>query len=1385
MGSGLLRSKNLGARVSLASLSAQIALGSIALGLAPVASFAAEPCNGSSFDAFSDGSVNGQGGWESTGPYDHEIVPNEYGFGSFGCKTLRISNAVTSGAFGDQTFSFSTTNEAGETTATNGGESGGTRQNRFEAEFDIAAANAAYQPGLALSISPDRGDGSRMSYLLFADSAGGIDVTFYDVSGTTSPVSFDSEVIATDLSRAVAHSIKFVMDFVEGPSNDVVNIYIDGVLVHTGTSWENYYRYDNEASAEQTVRTTDSLIFHTRGTAAPATAGNGFLIDNVGLHAFTVPDDVTGIQFVGSPKYVRQNNGGDLSAQIVSSNKATTARFFVDGSGTPIAGTFTAGAGAGKSWWRLYTPLAAGEHSITAQVKIGSSWYDAAGAGVAYSLDTPTAEYVIPQANQFFRPNDEVVRVRVDDEFDQFKHMIVTIDGVDSTVLRAACTDQGDTMLCGLSGLNLAEGVYTASTTTYTKANNRYDDLISESFTIDATAPTVADLTIDNDVAGVVDDSIEASATATDTVNVDSVNFYVTVPRNDGVCTGNGTKLAEQRVAAPGGDGRYHAVLDVSAIADGEYCVTAVARDDAMNNGNLMHQKVTVQHAIPVVAMTLGYETAETGTAPGIGSCPVTTADQSANGGTASLEHLEWTYVPTADHYDVYGYVWNGASWSGGAPYSLTNLAGSNQEIDVPNGTFTYKAFATNEGTYAYQIKAIDSMGDVIGETPAVVDGSFACTFTVDRSVPLAAPTLLGWNVESESATLDETPVDLSCGASIDNGQNSINQQWTAVSGTDVKYIRRVSNNGGATWNELTGMVFSTNHMNGWFSFGPGEDGTYLTGVKAFEDANANNALDPGEIESAWSNDCEITYADVDPPVCGNNAVETGEQCDDGGTVGGDGCSSTCQIELAACVTTDASLVGHWEFDAGTGTVAFDATSYNNEGTVNGASWTTGPTTSFNNPFALSFDGTDDVVHVGDATDLDLAGIFTVSAWVRSQGPSDYGVIAGMTDSGDLNGYYVTINQSTGYPTVYSLQNPSYQSAVVSTNILGDDDWHHLAGVFDGTNLTMYLDGVAGAPVAASAPTTALNAFRMGASLYPGRFFTGDIDDVRVYEAALTGPQVAALAGGACDAGVTAPVVDTDLDGIGDATDNCDLVQNVDQLDTDGDGEGDACDATPTGPGGTGGSTGGSFSAFGLSAPQIQGNGSRRGSQTNILGSLVTLFGGGELGDDVAPGAFGGPGEEEFTPEETEMVCRMRKALPEDASDAVLEWVAGELAQTMPHSAEAILAELESGDICPTPVVRGKRAPAPVAFHVDVHGYPVSSNDTWNKCVRGTATLDDIRNNPDRDEDGFGYSCSRYHTANTWRHPDLGVYFTWKRGTKGVTLPAGYALKQDAVLTQR
>lgn len=249
---------------------------------------------------YTTGTIHNQDGWSSLGGaglgcanYDHKVTTNNASAPvSFGAQSLRISNAVTSGCFSDQTFSKSNPNEAGETTAQNGGLSGGTRQTIFVSQFSIASAvPSAQQSGLYMSVSPDRGDGARMGYLRFEDQADGIHVFFDDyidaapfggavgdAAGCGNEDDFTDIDIAT-LSRAIPHTIKFVMKFNEGPRNDIVEIYIDGVLKKTGTSWEDYFRY----CEGNPTRTVDSLLFRTGGasTPAPATLGNGFLIDSM------------------------------------------------------------------------------------------------------------------------------------------------------------------------------------------------------------------------------------------------------------------------------------------------------------------------------------------------------------------------------------------------------------------------------------------------------------------------------------------------------------------------------------------------------------------------------------------------------------------------------------------------------------------------------------------------------------------------------------------------------------------------------------------------------------------------------------------------------------------------------------------------------------------------------------------------------------------------------------------------------------------------------------------------------------------------------------------------------------------------------------------------
>ena len=286
--------------------------------------------NFESSQSYSQGSIDNQNGWGGQNPpgipinqlIDQVIVmngPSAPAPASFGFQSWRISNAYTSGSFGDMPFSPSLVNEAGETQAKNGDGvftfSGGTRQNHFEVQWAFTSADPGPGTDCAttgvtcsyLSMSPDRGDGARMSYIRLEDDVSGLRVFFDDYQDFApqgelgDPMTaangcgpggdnFIETMVASGLDRRKPHTVKLAIDFIDGPHNDVVKVYVDGTLRHTGTTWEDYFRWCTESgggtgmAAYDQSRTVDSMLFRVgggQGELHPQNRGKGFLIDNL------------------------------------------------------------------------------------------------------------------------------------------------------------------------------------------------------------------------------------------------------------------------------------------------------------------------------------------------------------------------------------------------------------------------------------------------------------------------------------------------------------------------------------------------------------------------------------------------------------------------------------------------------------------------------------------------------------------------------------------------------------------------------------------------------------------------------------------------------------------------------------------------------------------------------------------------------------------------------------------------------------------------------------------------------------------------------------------------------------------------------------------------
>ncbi len=345
------------------------------------------------FESFTAGTVNAQGGWSSAGAagsgcavYDHAVTDVDYGYAEFGTQSLRISNAVTSGCFGDQTFSASLADEAGESSAEGGGLSGGTRQPYFEAEWQFASTVPdAEQTGLTLVASPDRGDGARMSWVQMADGPDGLAVNFYDYQAAVA--NFVLTPVASGLDRTVPHTIKITMEFVDGAANDIVKLYVDGSLVHTGTSWEDYFR-DSEANP---TRTVDSLLFRTSGTAVPATAGNGFLIDNLRLFSGPLPDPaaptVDIVDVTPDPRNGAVDSVEVLFSESVSGVDLADFSLTLDGDPLDLSGASVTGGGAAYTIGGLEAVTSeTGEYQLTLTAA-GSGIVDSANNALASDAD--------------------------------------------------------------------------------------------------------------------------------------------------------------------------------------------------------------------------------------------------------------------------------------------------------------------------------------------------------------------------------------------------------------------------------------------------------------------------------------------------------------------------------------------------------------------------------------------------------------------------------------------------------------------------------------------------------------------------------------------------------------------------------------------------------------------------------------------------------------------------------------------------------------------------------------------------------------------------------------------------------------------------------------
>lgn len=196
-------------------------------------------------------------------------------------------------------------------------------------------------------------------------------------------------------------------------------------------------------------------------------------------------------------------------------------------------------------------------------------------------------------------------------------------------------------------------------------------------------------------------------------------------------------------------------------------------------------------------------------------------------------------------------------------------------------------------------------------------------------------------------------------------------------------------------------------------------------------------------------------------------------------------------------------LVSYWRLDETSGTVAADSKGTNAGSYVNGV--TLGQAGAFTGSTAIRCDGANDYVNVPDAASLDVGDVFSYELWAKRSTLLDDAVL---------------IHKGVNAPTVHfgstshnfwALKKSGASEVAASTRALGDTTaWHHLVATKNGATIRLYMDGtdVTGSLSNLTMASTA-DPLRLCATATSTFFFAGQLDDVAVYNRALTASEVA------------------------------------------------------------------------------------------------------------------------------------------------------------------------------------------------------------------------------------------------------------------------------------
>ena len=201
--------------------------------------------------------------------------------------------------------------------------------------------------------------------------------------------------------------------------------------------------------------------------------------------------------------------------------------------------------------------------------------------------------------------------------------------------------------------------------------------------------------------------------------------------------------------------------------------------------------------------------------------------------------------------------------------------------------------------------------------------------------------------------------------------------------------------------------------------------------------------------------------------------------------------------KTAQSTTVQDGLVARYSFDASTGTD--DSGNGNNGAFPNGGGFASGKVST-----SVVFDGVNDYISINHASTLQTSSTISIAAWIKTTSSSIQTIVEKERNSSPFDGYELAMSNVSAGKVSFRVGGNARTTSTTSVN---DGNRHHVIAIYDGVSAKLSIDGGAFEGTQAQTAdltdddgTLNIGARRNGTE----RRFTGALDEVRLYNRALS-----------------------------------------------------------------------------------------------------------------------------------------------------------------------------------------------------------------------------------------------------------------------------------------